>query len=124
MYTFSSKLKNLSFILMLLGALGIGYGFFTAPKNTKDVEAILASSHGEHHEASASETTHEAESAHKEEVHATEVVKDSATLAVNHLDSIAKNVEEGQVVAVATAVHETHEAKTNDERNGFTRSRD
>ncbi|WP_395047013.1 quinol:cytochrome C oxidoreductase [Flavobacterium sp.] len=111
MYTFSSKLKNLSFILMLLGALGIGYGFFTAPKNTKEVEAILATSHGEHHEASASETTHEAAPVHKEEAHATEVVKDSATLAVNHLDSIASHVEEGHVAAVATPVHDTHEAK-------------
>jgi hypothetical protein len=110
MYTFSSKLKNLSLILMVLGALGIGYGFFTAPKNTEEVEAILASGHGEHHEASASK--HEAKPAHKEEVHVTEIVKDSAALAVNHLDSISKNVEEEHVAAVATPAHDTHEAKS------------
>ncbi len=38
MYTFSSKLKTFSFILMLIGALGIGYGFLTAPKDIQEVE--------------------------------------------------------------------------------------
>ena len=112
MYKFSSKLKNLSFILMILGALAIGYGFFTAPKNTQEVEAILASSHGEHHEAAAPETTHEATVAHKEEAHASAIVKDSATTVVNHLDSIAKKVEVAHVVdhakAVAVDAHAEH----------------
>ncbi len=50
MYTFSSKLKTFSIILMILGLLGIGYGFLTAPKNIQDVEKILAAEeHGEHH---------------------------------------------------------------------------
>lgn len=104
MYKFSSKLKNLSFILMILGALGIGYGFFTAPKNTQEVEAILASSHGEHHEVATPETTHEATVAHKEEAHVSAMVKDSATTVVNNLDSIAKKVEVAHVVAHAKAV--------------------
>lgn len=59
MYTFSSKLKTFSFILMLLGVLGIGYGFFSAPKTIQDVETILdADSHGHHdakHDAHATE---------------------------------------------------------------------
>lgn len=59
MYTFSSKLKNISFVLMLLGVLGIGYGFFTAPKNIKDVEAILEKEASEHHGGG-----HEATTAH------------------------------------------------------------
>ena len=50
MYTFSSKLKNISFVLMLLGVLGIGYGFLTAPKNIKEVETLLASEEAEHGE--------------------------------------------------------------------------
>ncbi|WP_439554518.1 quinol:cytochrome C oxidoreductase [Flavobacterium macrobrachii] len=55
MYTFSSKLKTFSFILMLLGVLGIGYGFFSAPKTIQDVETILAAdSHG-HHDAHATQ---------------------------------------------------------------------
>jgi hypothetical protein len=51
MYTFSSKLKTFSLILMAVGLLGIGYGFWTAPKDIHEVENILASeSHGEHGE--------------------------------------------------------------------------
>lgn len=43
MYTFSKKLRTFSFILMLLGTLGIGYGFLSAPKDIKEVEKILSS---------------------------------------------------------------------------------
>jgi len=57
MYTFSSKLKMFSFVLMIVGVLGIGYSFISAPKTTADVEKILnADSHGSHgasHEAHA-----------------------------------------------------------------------
>jgi hypothetical protein len=68
MYTFSSKLKTFSFVLMAVGLLGIGYGFLTAPKNIQEVEALLAAdSHGGHgegnHEAVAS--AHGSESAHE-----------------------------------------------------------
>ena len=53
MYTFSSKLKTFSLILMVVGLLGIGYGFMSAPKDIQEVEAILASdAHGGHHESS------------------------------------------------------------------------
>jgi hypothetical protein len=48
MYTFSSKLKNLSIILMALGLLGDRVWFLTAPKDIQEVEMILAAeSHGE-----------------------------------------------------------------------------
>ena len=48
MYTFSSKLKTFSLILMVLGILGIGYGFLTAPKTVQDVEKILKAEEQEH----------------------------------------------------------------------------
>lgn len=62
MYTFSSRLKTFSFILMILGILGIGYSFFTAPKTVEDVEKILAADahHGgaaAHHDATNNEAT-------------------------------------------------------------------
>ncbi len=116
MYTFSSKLKNLSLILMILGALGVGYGFFTAPKNTEEVEKILASEHGEHH-AEAAETTHEAAApAHHEEAPAAEAVKDSAAVAVTHSDSTATHTEEAHVAEVAKPAHEAkgHEVEAHD----------
>ncbi|TDD96542.1 quinol:cytochrome C oxidoreductase [Flavobacterium cellulosilyticum] len=77
MYTFSSKLKTFSLILMALGILGIGYGFISAPKNIQEVEAILASdSHNNHNEATVpaeehhavSETSHAETGEHKAEV--------------------------------------------------------
>ena len=45
MYTFSKKLKTFSIILMILGLLGIGYGFATKPNDIKDVEKILEDQH-------------------------------------------------------------------------------
>ncbi len=48
MYTFSSKLKTFSLILMIIGILGIGYGFLTAPKDIQEVETMLkAEAHGD-----------------------------------------------------------------------------
>jgi len=61
MYTFSSKLKTFSFILMIVGILGIGYGFLTAPKDIQEVEKILAEADHGHHGAAAG---HEAAPAH------------------------------------------------------------
>ncbi|TDE47040.1 quinol:cytochrome C oxidoreductase [Flavobacterium rhamnosiphilum] len=72
MYTFSSKLKTFSFILMAVGLLGIGYGFLTAPKDIQEVEKLLAAeSHGGHGEAkheatTAAEPSHEAAASHSE----------------------------------------------------------
>jgi len=71
MYTFSSKLKTFSYILMAVGLLGIGYGFYSAPKDIQEVEKLLAAeSHGGHgeakHEAEASPAQHGASSSHNE----------------------------------------------------------
>ena len=62
MYTFSGKLKTFSFILMLVGAIGIGVSFMNAPKTIQDVETILAAdTHGHDHETH--HATHEANKA-------------------------------------------------------------
>src|SRR6187402_846326 len=68
MYTFSSKLKTFSFVLMAVGLLGIGYGFLTAPKNIQEVEALLAAdSHGGHGEGNheTASVAHGSEAAHE-----------------------------------------------------------
>src|SRR5690554_714902 len=62
MYTFSGKLKTLSFVLMIVGALGIGYGFFSAPKSIQEVEQLLEKENEAHHEVSKEE--HDAHVAH------------------------------------------------------------
>lgn len=75
MYTFSNKLKTFSLVLMAVGLLGIGYGFYSAPKDIHEVENLLAAeSHGghgavHHEEAKSEEGAHssEAKQAHSEE---------------------------------------------------------
>ena len=50
MYTFSSKLKTFSLTLMVVGLLGIGYGFYDAPKDIQAVEKLLvADAHTSNH---------------------------------------------------------------------------
>ncbi|PNQ74028.1 quinol:cytochrome C oxidoreductase [Hanstruepera neustonica] len=73
MYTFSNKLKTVSIALMIIGALGVGYGFMTSHKSFEEVETILteeASHHGGGHGEEAAHGTshdaHAAEAAHGE----------------------------------------------------------
>ena len=58
MYTFSSKLKMFSFILMAVGAIGIGVGFYNAPKDIEQVEKMLAAD-SDGHESGHGEAKHE-----------------------------------------------------------------
>ncbi|WP_092848571.1 quinol:cytochrome C oxidoreductase [Algibacter pectinivorans] len=64
MYTFSNKLKTFSFVLMLLGAIGVGYGFLTSHLSFEEVEHLLAEEahHGGGHgeEAGHAAPTHDA----------------------------------------------------------------
>ncbi|RED25526.1 quinol:cytochrome c oxidoreductase quinone-binding subunit 2 [Flavobacterium cutihirudinis] len=119
MYTFSSKLKTFSFILMAVGILGIGYGFLKAPKNIEEVEALLAKEasehgggHGEaaaaHHEAAA-EATHHVES---EAVHHEEAAAASAEVAVNK-DSVVSSKD--SVIAPEAKSEEAHAPAVKDE---------
>ena len=48
MYTFSGKLKTFSIVLMVLGALGMGWGFFSAPKTTEEVKEKLLHAENTH----------------------------------------------------------------------------
>ena len=76
MYTFTGKLKTFSIVLMILGLLGIGYGFLTAPKTIEEVEVILSEQHhdghGSHaapaHDAHAKADNHDAHAEHKKHV--------------------------------------------------------
>ncbi len=66
MYTFSKRLKTFALILMILGLIGIVYGFINAPKTVNDVERILTEQHhGGAHEVAA-------EGGHHSEVSAAE----------------------------------------------------
>ena len=58
MYTFPNKLRNLAIAFMVIGFLGLAYGFINAPKTIEEAKAMVASSHGEGHgESPHDETT-------------------------------------------------------------------
>jgi hypothetical protein len=92
MYTFSSRLKTIAFVLMILGILGVGYSFFTAPKTVEDVEKILAadSHHGGGHAEAAhhGEAAHDAHASATEEAHSHDAAKAHDTTAVTAHDSL------------------------------------
>jgi hypothetical protein len=128
MYTFSSKLKTFSIILMAVGLLGIGYGFLSAPKDIQEVEKILAAdAHGSHgaahaeapaasHEAAGHEATAASHDSHEGAAHAEtpaaspEVAGHEATEAAH--DAHADTAHAEAPVAspeVAKASHDSHE---------------
>lgn len=65
MYTFSNKLRLSAFVLMIVGVLGLGYGFLAAPGTVEEAKAMVADAHhgGGHAEAA----THDAYGTHDEE---------------------------------------------------------
>lgn len=116
MYTFSSRLKTFSFILMIVGVLGIGYSFFTAPKNVEDVEKILAAdSHHDGHHAEAAHHDHDAahSDVHAKDAHAEENHKNEAhsEVAVAHeADSTAHDSAHAVVETAHDAASPTGDA--------------
>jgi hypothetical protein len=93
MYTISNKLKTFSIALIILGLLGVGYGFMTSHKSFDEVETMLAeetSDHGGGH-AVATETHVVADKSDHSDV------SHEATADVEqHVDEHAKHVEHVQ----------------------------
>ena len=83
MYTFPNKLRNLAIAFMVIGFLGLVYGFINAPKTIEEAKEMVASSHGEGHGESHDETTttnHGEEDTHAvSESHETSEVDDHAS---------------------------------------------
>jgi hypothetical protein len=115
MYTFSSKLKTFSFALMILGAIGIGVGFWQAPKTIEDVEKILADSHQGHETAHVEKVAH-ATQAHAvaEPVHSEVAVVDSTKAIVTDSVHATHEVVDSTAVAVAPVAdnHDAHKKET------------
>ncbi len=98
MYTFSSKLKTFSLVLMAVGLLGIGYGFYTAPKDIKEVEALLAAeSHGGH-----AAVKHEATEAHE--------AKAEAPIVKGHEATEAHEADQSHEMKAEAPIEKAHEA--------------
>jgi hypothetical protein len=73
MYTFSSKLKIFSIVLMVVGLLGIAYSFMSAPKTTEDVELILEAAHA-HDDHDHSTHAHDVHDQEEHEAHVLHVL--------------------------------------------------
>ncbi|WP_299432453.1 quinol:cytochrome C oxidoreductase [uncultured Aquimarina sp.] len=71
MYTLSSKLRLFSIILVVIGALGLTYGFLSAPSTIEDVKEMAAhDAHGGGHgDAKATSGDHANESHGKDDAH-------------------------------------------------------
>jgi hypothetical protein len=110
MYQFSSRLKSFSFALMVLGILGIGYGFWSAPKTNEDVEAILKEQeahHGGTHHDTHSGASH-SDASHEEHASAaTHNTHEASTHKVESADTVKHEVAH---VAVDTAAHAAHDS--------------
>ena len=72
MYQFSGKLKTFSIALMIIGALGVGYSFYSAPKTIEDAKEIIASQHDSHGAAASHDVV-------KTDAHTTEDTNKTAT---------------------------------------------
>lgn len=82
MYKVTKNIKILSFSLMILGLVGLAYGFYTAPHSIEESKAIVASySHGEH------DADHAVDLEHKDGSHSSDhaIVSDHSE-EVNDLD--------------------------------------
>ena len=92
MYTLSGKLKIFSIILMVVGLLGLAYGFIAAPSSVEEVEEILASeaAHGEGH---AAEEEDEVLEDHGVTTEYLEAADNDATEAVDEHDVHVKHLE-------------------------------
>jgi len=70
MYTFPNKLRNLSIAFMVIGFLGLTYGFLSAPATLEESKAIVAASHSDGHGTSHEEASHDSQETNAVEVQA------------------------------------------------------
>lgn len=84
MYTLSSKLKLTAIIFIVVGAIGMIYGFISAPSSIEEVEKIIAEQeahHGGDHGETAHVTAHQSDNHHDEvehsDAHGNQVVEES-----------------------------------------------
>ena len=83
-YKFSTQIKRLSIGLIIIGAIGIAFGFYSAPSNVEEAKEIVASmSHGDGHEGDGHEgDSHEGDS-HEGDVMVKRIMEISQKLVTN-----------------------------------------
>ena len=70
MYTVTKNIKIFSFTLMVIGFIGLAYGFYTAPHSIEESNAIVAT-YGDHGHSSdhGTDSDHQNNSNHKKDTH-------------------------------------------------------
>jgi len=99
MYTFSKKLKTVSIALMIIGALGVVYGFMTSHKSFEEVETMLAeeaSHHGGGHEAETKAHVVAGDTDHSDNTHQNNAHDALADVEHHAADEHAEHVEHVQ----------------------------
>ena len=70
MYTFTNKLRNFSIVFMVVGFLGLVYGFLSMPSTVKEAQAMVAEvHHGDEHQQEAAHGADHATDAEQENTH-------------------------------------------------------
>ena len=70
MYTFTNKLRNFSIVFMVVGFLGLVYGFLSMPSTVKDAQAMVAEvHHGDEHQQEAAHGINHSTDAEQENTH-------------------------------------------------------
>ncbi|HAB28277.1 MULTISPECIES: quinol:cytochrome C oxidoreductase [Xanthomarina] len=98
MYTISNKLKTFSIALIILGLLGVGYGFMTSHKSFEEVETMLAEEtahHGGGHAVATEAHVVADDSDHSDNSHQANA-HDATADVEHHVDDHAKHVEHVQ----------------------------
>ncbi len=118
MYQFSGKLKTLSIILTVVGLIGIGYSFYSAPSSIEDAKEILAhqsshrDDHGSNHDDLHENTSHET-SSHDDAHHESSTAHHEAPAnhhgsAHDHSDNSTKDSHESVESHASTESHDSH----------------
>ena len=96
MYTFSNKLRTTAITLMILGLVGIIYGFLTTPKTIEDVEKIVTESH---HGSAKTETNHSTD-------HTLDKNEKTLNTADHKLDSVSEAVHHALEITEDSTLNE------------------
>ncbi len=92
MYTISNRLKTFSMVLVILGILGVAYGFMTSHKSLDEVKTMLAEEHSAHGGAHvAAPDAHHSDNATESHQSASENA--GAHAQTNHDDAHAEHVQ-------------------------------
>ncbi|TXD82428.1 quinol:cytochrome C oxidoreductase [Subsaximicrobium wynnwilliamsii] len=94
MYTISGKLRTVAFVLMILGLIGVVYGFMTSHKSLDDVKEMLAAEHAGHGEDAVDTKAHvvagvEDHSDNAHEANAIGALEDPASANIEHVGTDA-----------------------------------